>query len=318
MKTNKLSILFYIIPLLCLIGCKPQMNRGYQVTVSILPIADFVQQIAGDKLDINVLIPQGANHSSCDFSVQQLRYLNESILCFTIGHLAFEQTQLFPMLSEQTLPEVICLADGCTLLESNCSCGHSHVHDHTHAGSDNDSNLNADHDLDNHESVKKSFEGKDPHIWMSPRLALQMVHTIYEELKMKYPRYEEEFTRNYENLKERIEKLDSDIRKRLSNKQGKAFIIYHPALSYFAADYGLEQIAMEQDGKLPSPQILKEIVENAHHKKIKLILIQKQFDIENAKSIAREIGCNVKTINPLTNNWFHEMEQLIRILEENL
>lgn len=294
--------LFCLLLIILIFSCGNQNHRGHQVTVSILPLADFVRQIAGDKLDVNVLIPKGANHSSCDFSVQQLRSMKESILCFTIGHLAFEQAQLFPMLEEQPLPEVVRLADDCTLIESNCSCGHIHK-------------VDSSTEEETYESV---FKGKDPHIWMSPRMALQIVDEIFHELKEKYPRYEKEFTANYAEYRAKIVNLDKEATRRLASKKGKAFIIYHPALTYFASDYGLEQISIERDGKLPSPQVLKEVIEKAHGKEVKLILVQEQFDIQSASSVAKEVGCNVKTINPLTNNWLHEMEQLIIILEENL
>ena len=66
----------------------------------------------------------------------------------------------------------------------------------------------------------------------------------------------------YDSLCQRIQHTDSLIRRQLSApKSAKAFMIYHPALSYFARDYGLHQISIEEGGKEPSPAHLKELIE---------------------------------------------------------
>ena len=218
---------------------------------------------------------------------------------FTIGNLAFERAQLFPLLADNKQGRVVHLSDGCELVASSCSCGATHEEedeDHNHADD----------------------KGVDPHIWMSPRFMLQMVDRVYEELSKTYPQHKEEFQQNDSVLREKVVDLDNLASEKLAGKQGKAFIIYHPALTYFAADYGLEQIAIEQEGKEPSPAVLKEVIDHATNKEINLILIQNQFDVENAQAVAKSTGCSVKTINPLTNNWNEEMTNLIHVLADNL
>ncbi|MGL5682948.1 MAG: metal ABC transporter solute-binding protein, Zn/Mn family [Marinifilaceae bacterium] len=293
---KRILLPFMVLCLAVCMSCNTKQTVNNQVTVSILPIEDIVKQISGDKLDINVLIPQGANHSNCDFTMQQLARLQQSKLCFTIGNLTFERAQLFPMLTERKQAGVVHLAEGCKLVESSCSCGHAHDDHDTHAIS----------------------AGTDPHIWMSPRFMLKMSERVYTELCQHFPEHKDEFAANYEVLSTQITQLDSMATNKLANKSGKSFIIYHPALTYFASDYGLEQISIEQDGKEPSPAVLREVIDHAKNKDVKLILIQNQFDIQNAQSVANATGCNVKTINPLTNNWIEEMTNLINLLAENL
>ena len=120
------SCFFLIIAcLLSCFSCNNKTNVDNQVTVSILPIEDIVKQISGHTLKVNVLIPQGANHSNCDFTIQQLANLQQSNLCFTIGNLAFERSQLFPLLADNK-QRVIHLSDGCELVASSCTCGAVH------------------------------------------------------------------------------------------------------------------------------------------------------------------------------------------------
>ena len=80
-------------------------------------------------------------------------------------------------------------------------------------------------------------------------------------------------------------------------------MIYHPVLGYFARDYGLNQVAVENEGKEPSPAALKSIVDNALTLGIKTIFVQQEFNRKSASVIADEIGGVVVNINPLSADW---------------
>ena len=166
--------------------------------------------------------------------------------------------------------------------------------------------------------VHSSHTGVDPHIWMSPAYAVLMCREIYEVLAETYPEKQTEFLANYERLKQRIEQLARQAEYELANKSQRTFLIYHPALTYFARDYGLEQISIEDEGKEPDPVHLKKIVDTVREKKIPVIFIQNQFDVNNANSVAAETGAQVIPIDPLNPEWMKEMENLIRILKEKL
>lgn len=126
------------------------------------------------------------------------------------------------------------------------------------------------------------------------------------------------FRANYERLEKRIKQLAQQAEQELAGKTQRTFLIYHPALTYFARDYGLEQISIEEEGKEPDPRHLKKIVDIVREKKIPLIFIQNQFDVNNANSVAAETGVQIIPIDPLSPDWMAEMENLIRILKEKL
>jgi len=96
----------------------------------------------------------------------------------------------------------------------------------------------------------------------------------------------------------------------------KAFMIYHPALSYMARDYGLTQISIEHDGKAPSPAHMKKMLEEAKAHNIKTIFLQKQFNIENAQVIAKEINAELIQIDPLSEDWLTEMNRIMTYLKK--
>ena len=89
-------------------------------------------------------------------------------------------------------------------------------------------------------------------------------------------------------------------------------------MTYFAADYGMEQISIEDEGKEPNPAHLKKIIDLALEKHIHMIFIQSQFDVNNAESVAKQIGGQIIQIDPLTENWTAEMNRLIDTLDKYL
>ena len=173
------------------------------------------------------------------------------------------------------------------------SCGHTHA-----AGDEHD--------------------GVDPHIWLSPAHARTMATTVYEVLSEKYPEQKLQFEQNYQALLQKIDSIADRAKQVLDHKKDKIFLIYHPALTYFAADYGMEQISIEDEGKEPNPAHLKKIIDLALEKNIHMIFIQSQFDVNNAESVAKQIGGQIIQIDPLTENWAAEMNRLIDTLDKYL
>ena len=119
----------------------------------------------------------------------------------------------------------------------------------------------------------------------------------------------------YDSLCQRIQHTDSLIRRQLSAPEAaKAFMIYHPALSYFARDYNLHQIPIEAGGKEPSPAHLKNLINSCKKEKVRIIFVQPEFDRRNADLIAQQTGTRVVAINPLSYDWEEEMMNTARAL----
>ena len=91
-------------------------------------------------------------------------------------------------------------------------------------------------------------------------------------------------------------------------------MIYHPALSYFARDYGLHQISIEEGGKEPSPAHLKELIDLCKAEDVRVIFVQPEFDKRNAETIAQQTGTKVVPINPLSYDWEKDMLNVAKAL----
>ena len=111
--------------------------------------------------------------------------------------------------------------------------------------------------------------------------------------------------------------MQTDVKVRtLLENADSTFLIYHPALSYFARDYGLKQVSIEEGGKEPSPAQLKVLIETCRKEKAHVILVQQEFDQRNARLIADELGMNVVSINPLSYDWAEEMVRVAEALKQ--
>jgi zinc transport system substrate-binding protein len=222
----------------------------------------------------------------------QLASLSESNLYFQMGYTGFEMAWLDKMVSSNPSMPVVNLSEGIELIHETAA------HDHSHQG--------------------HHHGGIDPHIWMSPRNVKVIAANIYDALAAAIPADAEIFKANLENFQREIDSLDAWIQSELSGLTSRSFFIYHPALSYFSRDYGLNQHPMELGGKEPSPAHLKHLVDLGSEENIGVIFLQMQFDQKNAETLANEIDAEIVQINPLDPEWHKSMRLITTKLKENL
>lgn len=266
------------------ISCRRHPAHHRLVSVSILPQKYLVERIAGDYLDINVMIPPGSNPVTCDLNTEKMKRLYDSDLCFTIGELPFEITHLYPAAGKLENLKMVNHSEQLRL--SNDSCRNRSTPEHRQPKT-------------------------DPHIWLSPSNFRQMALTVCTALSEYYPEQKETFKANYEKLCRDIDRIADEARQVFAGHSRQAFLIAHPALTCFAAEYDLEQISVKDEGKEPSPAHVKEIIDLARRKNIRKVFIQRQFDVSNAESVAKEIGGSIILIDPLAEDWLKEMHRLI-------
>ena len=129
--------------------------------------------------------------------------------------------------------------------------------------------------------------GIDPHVWTSPRALQKMAENAYEAIREAYPD---------------------------SVKYETNYIIYHPALTYYARDYGLRQIAIEADGKEPSAKQLTQLIRQAREDGVRRILYQSQFPASAVEVIARDIDAEYAEVDPLREDVIANIEEITGII----
>jgi zinc transport system substrate-binding protein len=150
----------------------------------------------------------------------------------------------------------------------------------------------------------------DPHIWLSPPLVKIQARTILTALQEIDPSHRAVYEANYNQFVSRIDELDAQLKTTFAGKQGLKFMVFHPAWGYFAQAYGLEQMPIEIEGKAAKPARLKELIQHAREKDVKVVFVQPQFSTKSAELVAREIGGQVAFANPLAEDWMGNLREV--------
>lgn len=286
MKTYLHLLYIAVCTACCCIGCqsKPKNTPQHRsITVSIEPLRYLAEQIAGEEYEVTTLVPKGDSPETYEPTPEQIIRLGESTVYFSIGGLGFEQTWAGRL--QQNAPGVtfVQTAEGIDLIRQ------AHVHDGhvSHA---------------------------DPHVWTSPKNMEHIAQTICESLCRIDSAQAETFRDNLENTLTEIRAVDDSIRRLIAPIREKAFLIYHPTLTYFAQDYGLIQIPIEHEGKEPSPARLVELAGECKAHRATVVFVQQEFDRKNAEIIAKETDTRIVGINPLSYDWPQEMLHIAQTL----
>jgi zinc transport system substrate-binding protein len=266
---------------MALISCNTTHRSSKEkiVFVSILPEKYFADKIAGGLYKVEVMVPPGVGPETYSPTPKQMKKLGVSDAYFAIGYLGFE-SDLMPKLSSLN-PEMklFNISKGINLIEEKEEKHEDHVHLH----------------------------GVDPHVWSSPKEAQTIAKNICDGMIQIDPKNKENYLKNLQDLAAEINKVDSTVTAILAPVRGEKFVIFHPALGYFARDYGLEQYSIEFEGKIPSPKHMQELIDEARKGKITSVLIQKEFEKRNAEIVAQELGARLIQIDPLDYNWPKQM-----------
>jgi zinc transport system substrate-binding protein len=267
------------------------------VFVSILPLAYFVERIGAERVQVETLVKPGQEPHTFEPTPQQMVRLAEAQLFFRIG-VEYENS---------LLPRIESTMKGLAVVD--CRTGIKLRHLETRAG---------DEDNDGEHEEHGEHGGTDPHIWLSLRNAIRIAGTIRETLVHLDPAGKDLYDRGHDDLVDDLKALDQRISETLAPVRGRPFFVFHPAFGYFAADYGLEQIAVETGGTQPSARQLARLIEEAQEAGVRVIFVQPQFSQKSAEIVATEIGGAVVPIDPLAGDYIENLERMAGAVEEGL
>jgi len=272
---------------LLILFCTVSQATVPTVFVSIVPQKYFVQQICKEKLAVEVMVQPGASPATYEPRPSQMAMLAKSKAFFAIG-VPFEKTWLARI--SEINPEM-------RIVHTDADIEKLPMAAHFHEGEEHEGHeRDAEHGAEMHGIP-------DPHIWLSPPLVEKQLSVIEQNLVELFPENAAFFHANCEKLKEEVRHTDEQVRQLLQDSRGSQFMVFHPSWGYFAREYGLMQVPVELEGKEPKPAQLRELVEHAREKHIKVIFAQPQFSRKSAGIIAREIGGQVVIADPLALEW---------------
>jgi zinc transport system substrate-binding protein len=142
-----------------------------------------------------------------------------------------------------------------------------------------------------------------------------MAENIHSAIAREMPdstKYEERYT----TLCIKLLELDEEVAEMCRQSSHTTFMIYHPALTYLARDYGLTQVAVENEGKEPSAKHLAKIIEQAKNDGIKHIFYQSEFPASSVEIICKDIDATAVEINPLDEDIFTNIRHIVTLITE--
>ena len=276
------KIATFIICALLIVGCTTKSDSDKKtIFVTITPMQSIIEEITAGDFDIEVIVPKGASPETFEPTPKQVTSFSDAELIFSTGIIDFEQS-LVERIDDDA--EVVNLSNGIELIAGSCSHG-NHKHKH----------------------------GVDPHIWTSPRALRTMVTNAHKAIMAHYPD-SVKYTEATGRLLERIDALNTYCATRIKAEGVEAMMIYHPAYTYYARDYGIEQIAIEHDGKEPSLRQTTALIEKAKEHGVKAILRQPQYSEDKVRAIANDAGAEIITTDPLAEDILGEIERVTEII----
>ncbi len=291
------SAIAAIFLLLASAGCTGQPEPSAQgeeetapltVAVTILPQKEFVEEIAGDYARVIVLVPPGASPHTYEPTVKQLEEMSSADVYFKVGSgIDVERAWMDKLGGINTAMTIVDTSAGIQFIAG---------------GHDDETISGAEH--------IPGQEGYDPHIWLSPRNAKIMVENTFYGLATADPAHAGMYRKNADTYSAKLDTLDRNITHEIKRAQTRTFMVYHPAWSYFARDYGLVQVPIETDGKEPTPGGIENLIRKAKEENITVIFASPESSTKSADVIAREIGGEVVLVSALEEDYLENIKNV--------
>lgn len=276
------NILAFAVLLMVLDSCSYKQEQDLSiVTVSIPPQKYFVERIVGDKYDVKCMLSSGGNPETYEPSMANMMTLENSDAYFFMGNLGFETAMYGKIVEFNPDIKYYTVSEGIDLIKD--THGHGEF---------------------------------DPHTWTSVRNVRVISRNILKAMSELDPENKSFYEKNWADFDKELTALECRFDTLLVNAKGSSFVVWHPSLSYFAKDYGLEQISLESHGKESPIKHIEKTVNYAKSRDAKVFFMQKDTDSSQANAVNKEVGAEVVSINPLAYEWKEEIEKIAYALSK--
>lgn len=249
-------------------------NAPLQVMVTIPPQKYIVEQIGGSLVKVTTFVPESADPHSFEPTPRIINQLKNTQLFVAVGTLNVERKWL-PRF-QKMFPHLIVLSMAQALYKETTTTKRSPIF---------------------------APEGINPHIWLSPPIVLIHSRALYSALIKFLPNNVETLEKNTLSWCHRLAQIDLECIKAFAPYQNRAFLVYHPAWFHFARAYDLIQLSVEKEGKNPGQKELAKLIRKISKNNIKTLFVQSKPAPVTAQRLAKQLGLNIRTLNPLSYDW---------------
>jgi zinc transport system substrate-binding protein len=287
---NNIYILALVLAATILSGCVSQDESSLvapsgnasdriKVATTIAPLGDFVKAVGGEKVEVTVVVPPGAEPHTFEPTPSLMMDVAKADLYVMNG--AGLEFWMDKLLEANKRMVVVDSSQGVALLQER--------------------------------------KGEiDPHIWISLRNAAVQVNNICAGLIEVDSQNKDFYIKNRDAYLETLKALDVELNRTFAGKKNKIFIVHHPAWTYFARDYDLSQVPLMENEKEPGPKYLGEVIDLARTNNITTIFVEPEYNPKAAEVMAREMNTSIVTLDPLAKNYLENMAYAGREIAKSL
>ncbi len=263
-------------------------NDKIKIVATVFPLMEFAKAVAGDRGEVSLLLPPGAEIHTWQPRPSDIIRLSSSDIFVYIG------SSLEPWVDD-----IVRSVRNPNLRPVEASQGLSLIGEDEHSAA-------------------------DPHIWLDFENDLKILEKIEAVLAEVEPASASFFKKNASLYKQKLQLLDEKYKDVLKHCAHRTFIIGgHAAFGYLARRYKLQQIALygiSPDAR-PSPRKLVEVMEMVKKLGINVVFFEVFISSELARTIAEQVGARTLVLNPganLTREQLKSGATFFDIMENNL
>ena len=258
-------------------------DQKLRVYTSTFATAAIAREIGGTDIDVQMIVPSGADPHSYEPTSKQLTEIAQGDLFLLTGTTLEPYSKKIKASLKGNDVRFVETSKGIDLLEANATLHEHEGHADEHAAEEHD-------------------HGKfDPHVWLDPNNAKVMAQSITTALAKEVPAKKATFEKNLTAFNGEADKLDQNLQQAVADGSKKELLVTHAAYGYLAERYGFSQlpIAGISPSDEPSQKQLAAIVKEAKLHDLKYIAFEETVSPKVARVIQQEIGAEAITIHNL-------------------
>ena len=273
-----------------------------EVSATIFPIYDIARQIAGDEIEVHLLITPGESPHTFNPTPSTKEEIEHSEIIFAIGN----ELDTFVTDISSNQEKIIIVDKNLTLIK------YEDEHDDHDKHGDEKHDDHKDHDHDKHDDDKHGDEKHDdhdhhahgeydPHYWLDPMNAKVMAVTIADALAQLDPANAESYNSRSSAFAAEIDALHTELVELAELAHDKSFITFHDSMAYLVTRYDLSLAGtFEPTGaEEPSPQYLHELSEVVEHDNVLAIFSEPQLSSSSLEPFMKDNNLSLATLDPL-------------------
>ena len=281
-------------------------------------IGEFVKKVAGDNIELNILMPYAADPHTFEPSPQDVKKIEDADLVFYTG-LKYESVNLLKLLqnsvkSQELLIEVAARINPIEFKEE----GHD---DHDDHGDEEGHDDHDDHgDEDGHAGHDHGIY--DPHFWFDPTRVALAVGEIRNELIKLDPDNKDAYESAATSYIAELTALDAQVEALIQTvpSNDRQIVTTHESLGYLEARYGLSvlvaiipSVTSEDD---VTPRQLVSVIEEVKEQKVKVIFLEAESPTKSSEIVAQETGATL--VSGLWVETLQENQSYIDFINSNV